>query len=469
MEPRSYGRVTEATLRRLADIVGEDGVLTGEDTEAYARDEAPQARKALPEAVVRPLDAAQVAAVMRLASGEGIPVVPRGSGTGLSGGAVAFRGGIVLSLERMNRVLEVDPGNFTATVEPGVTLAELYEAVGAHGLYYPLFPGEKSATIGGNVATNAGGMRAVKYGVTRHFVLGLQAVLPTGDIIETGGKYVKSSTAYDLTQLITGSEGTLAVVTRVMLRLAPPPGKTEILFIPFRSLRNAIRSVPDILSQGILPVGIEFMQRDGIEMVERFTGKQIPLHQHEAFLMIIVEGADDDEVYRMSDRIGGICLARGAIDVYIPTSERAKRNLIEARQMFYPAMVHFGILDIADVVVPRDSIAEFVERATEAAGRAGLVVVACGHAGDGNVHLCIMDDRTATTAERGRRLLHDMYELGAALGGTVSGEHGLGHSKKGYLPIAVEPARIELMKRIKAAFDPQGIMNPGKLIDAEPE
>jgi glycolate oxidase len=466
MEP--HGTVTENIIGRLAEIVGQNNVITGEDTEAYARDEAPQATSAPPDAVVRPQTTEQVSAVVKLADEARIPVVPRGSGTGLAGGAVAFQGGIVLSLERMKRVLEVDADNFTATVEPGITLADLYEAVEERGLYYPLFPGEKSASIGGNVATNAGGMRAVKYGVTRHFVLGLEAVLPSGEIIETGGKYVKSSTAYDLTQLIIGSEGTLAVVTRITLRLSPPPGKTEILLIPFRNLRDAIRSVPDILAQGILPVGIEFMERNIIEMVERFSGKEIPLHQHEAFLMIIVEGADDDEIFRMSNRIGEICMGRDAVDVYIPGSERAKRNLIEAREKFYPAMVHFGILDIADVVVPRDMIAAFVERSSRAAEEAGISLIACGHAGDGNVHLCLMGGGTAASAEKAEALLRQIYEIGVSFGGTISGEHGLGFTKKGYLPIAADSAKMALMRRIKAAFDPNNIMNPGKLIDAWP-
>jgi len=400
-----YGEVTDDLIASLQDIAGEKNVLTGDERENYSRDETARVLRAIPDVVVKPEDTSSVASILRLANREKIPVTCRGGGTGLSGGAVPIHRGIVLSLERMNRILEIDADNFVATVEPGVTLAELFQAVEERGLYYPLYPGEKTATLGGNVATNAGGMRAVKYGVTRHFVLGLEAVLPNGEIIQTGGKFVKCSTAYDLTQLITGSEGTLAVITKIMLRLIPPPGMTEILFIPFNSLHEAIRSVPDILKERILPVGIEFMQRDIINMIEQFTGKEIPLHDHEAFLMIIVEADDEDEIYRISNRIGEICLNHGAVDVFIPNSERAKRSLLEAREKAYTTLQHFGVLDLVDVVVPRSMIAEFVERTKEISNEYGIPIIAIGHAGDGNVHLGIMKQEIDSLEEKAKELL----------------------------------------------------------------
>jgi len=461
-----YGEVTGAFTARLADMVGEKNVLTGEDRENYARDEAPGSERAVPDLVVKPGNAQEVAGVLKLANEARVPIIVRGAGTGLSGGAVAFYGGIVLSVERMNRILEIDRQNFVATVEPAVTLEELYAAVEEQGLYYPLFPGELTAALGGNVATNAGGMRAVKYGVTRNHVLGLEAVLPTGEVIETGGKFVKCSTGYDLTQLITGSEGTLAVITRVLLKLTTRPGKTEVLFIPFNSLHEAIGTVPDILARGIVPVGIEFMEKDALRMVEEFTGKEIPRHDHEAFLLIIVEGADDDEVLHLSGQIGEVCLSHGAVDVYIPASERAKRNLIEARAKFFPAALHFGVLEIGDVVVPRSRIADYMVRARELGEEFGIRIVACGHAGDGNVHLMLMDDGTSTALEEGGKLLARLYEVGVSMGGTVSGEHGLGSVKKQYLSVAYSEAEITLMRRVKAAFDPKGIMNPGKVFDS---
>jgi glycolate oxidase len=265
----NYEKVTDEVISLLTEIVGDGNVLTGDERKNYDRDEMPGVEPSLPEVVVKPENADSVAGVLRLANEKKIPVTPRGAGSGLSGGAVPVYGGIVLSTEKMNRILEIDRDNFVAVVEPGVILSKFYEAAEEQGLFYPPYPGETSATLGGNVATNAGGMRAVKYGVTRQGVLGLEAVLATGEIINTGGKYVKSSTGYDLTQLIIGSEGTLAVVTKIILRLIPNPGRQEILLIPFESLDDAIGAVPEILKEVILPVGIEFMEKDIIEMPVR--------------------------------------------------------------------------------------------------------------------------------------------------------------------------------------------------------
>jgi len=462
-----YGKVTDDIVALLTEIVGDKNVLTGDDCYDYSRDETTRSKPVLPDVVVKPENTGSVARVLKLATEKHIPVTPRGGGTGLSGGAVPIYGGIVLSLEKMNRILEIDRDNFVATVEPGVILSDFYQAVEECGLYYPLYPGETSANIGGNVATNAGGMRAVKYGVTRHFVLGLEAVLPGGEIIQTGGKYVKCSTGYDLTQLLIGSEGTLAVITKIILRLIAPPGRKEILFIPFRSLHDAIRSVPDILKEGILPVGIEFMERDIVNMVEQYTGKEIPMHGYEAFLMIIVEADSEDEIYRMADRIGKICLSHGAVDVFTPGSARARRNLLEAREKFYSVLGHFGALEMTDVVVPRSKIAEFIEKAKAIASEYGIPLVGYGHAGDGNVHLQPMGQEAEEGGEKVGELLTEIYKVGVSLGGTISGEHGLGFVKKGYLPIAVDKNKVELMKRIKRAFDPENIMNPGKILDME--
>ena len=461
-----YQKVTDDVIASLAEIVGDKNVLTGEERESYSRDEQIIIEPVLPEVVVRPEDTESVAGVLKLASDRHIPVVPRGSGTGLSGGAVPVYGGIVLSLERMNRVLEIDEDNFVATVEPGVTLAQLYQAVEDRGLYYPLYPGEATATIGGNVATNAGGMRAVKYGVTRHFVLGLEAVLPGGEIIHTGGKFVKCSTGYDLTQLLVGSEGTLAVVTKIMLRLIPLPGKREIICVPFHNLHDAIRAVPAILKEGILPVGIEWVERDVVSLAEQYTGREIPLHDYEAFLMIIVEADSEDEFINLSNTIGEICRKRGAVDIFIPGSERAKRNLLEARERFGSAIWDCpGWLYGADIVVPRSRIAEFMEKAREKASEYGATILAFGHAGDGNLHLEAIKKEKNMDEEKVHELFVDIYKLGISLGGTISGEHGLGFSKKDFFPLAAAKHEIDLMKRVKQAFDPNNIMNPGKIFD----
>ena len=464
-DPSGYGKVSDEVLASLTEIVGDKNVLSGDDRENYARDETAELEPALPEVVVRPEDAASVARIMKLASDKLIPVTPRGGGTGISGGAVPIYGGIVLSLERMNRILEIDRDNFVATVEAGVILSNLYQAVEEQGLYYPLYPGETSSSIGGNVATNAGGMRAVKYGVTRHFVLGLEAVLPNGDVLETGGKFVKCSTGYELTQLITGSEGTLAVITKILLRLIPPPGRREVLFIPFNSLEDAIGSVPDILKGGTLPVGLEFMEQDIIKLVEQYTGREIPLHDHRAFLMIIVEADSEEEILRIANHLGEVCLGHGAVDVFMPGSERAKRNLLELREKFYSTVCHFGTPAIVDAVVPRSRIAEFIARAKEIAHRYQIPLITYGHAGDGNVHLHPMSYGTKHSEARINELLVKIFEASVACGGTISGEHGLGLVKKKYLPIAADRAKLALMKRIKQAFDPNNIMNPGKVID----
>lgn len=460
-----YRRVTDNIVASLTKIVGDKNVLTGDERENYARDEMPGAKSLLPEVVVKPADTDSVARILKLANKSHIPVTPRGGGTGLCGGAVPIYGGIVLSLERMNKILEIDEDNFTATVEAGVTLADFYQAVAEHGLHYPLYPGETNATIGGNVATNAGGMRAIKYGVTRNSVLGLEAVLPNGETIQTGGKFVKCSTGYDLTQLIIGSEGTLALITKITLKLAAPPGRREMLFIPFHNLHDAISSVPDILKERIVPVGIEFMEKDIINMTEQYTGKEIPLHEYAAFLMIIVEAESEDEIHQLSNRIGEICLNHSAVDVFIPGSERAKRNLLDAREKFYPAVRHFEMLELADVVVPRSQIAKFVERAKRAASEHGLCLIAYGHAGDGNVHLHPISQGADKNGKKMKELLTEIYEIGISLGGTISGEHGLGFAKKGYLHMAADKSKLDLMKRVKRAFDPNNILNPGKIFD----
>jgi glycolate oxidase len=465
--PSQYGSVSDDVLASLTEIVGDKNVLTGDERENYARDETPRITPVLPEVVVRPEDAGSVAKILKLANDKLIPVTPRGSGTGISGGAVPTHGGIVLSMENMNRILEIDRDNFVATVEPGVILTDLYQAVAEQGLYYPLYPGETSSSVGGNVATNAGGMRAVKYGVTRHFVLGLEAVLPNGEILETGGKFVKCSTGYELTQLITGSEGTLAVITKILLRLIPPPGRREVLFVPFRNLDDAIKSVPDILKSGILPVGLEFMEQDIVKMVEQYTGKEIPHHDYGAFLMIIVEAASEEEIHRTASHLGEICLNHGAVDIFMPGSERAKRNLLELREKFYPTLCHFGSPEIVDAVVPRSRIADFIKKVKELAADYNLPLIGYGHAGDGNVHLHPMSDGTEATEARIKELLTKIFEVAVSLGGTISGEHGLGMVKKGYLPIAADKVKLGLMKRIKQAFDPNNIMNPGKVFDLE--
>jgi glycolate oxidase len=466
----TYGRVTQRTIRELTTFVGGDSVSTKQnEIEDYSHDEMPLAKPHAPQVIVRPADTHALAKLLDFANKKRIPVTPRGAGTGLSGGCTPIHGGILLSLERMNRILKIDRDNLVAIVEPGVTLSHLHNEVAKQGLCYPLLPGEMTATVGGNIATNAGGMNAVKYGVTRHHVLGLEAVLPNGEIIKTGGEFVKCSTGYDLTQLIIGSEGTLAVVTKAILKLTARLARREVLFVPFTNLQNAIGAVPEILRLKVTPIGIEFMERSIIEIVEEYIGKEIPYHQYEAFLMITMEGESESEISEYFCQVEAICRQHGAIDAMMPGSERAKRKLLDARDKFYHAIKRFAPMEIIDVVVPRNEIARFVQRVKEISGEHEVPIIMYGHAGDGNVHLhpiCVGIDREEWQ-DRLPRLMSDIYRAGVSFGGAISGEHGIGFDKKAYLPIEMDTALLNVMKGIKRALDPNNILNPGKIFDLE--
>jgi len=465
-----YGRVTEPIIKELATIMGRDNISTKEhEIEGYSCDEMPLAKPYAPQVIVKPTDTRSIAKLLAFASKKKIPVTPRGGGTGLSGGCVPIYGGILLSLERMNRILKIDRDNFVAVVESGVTLSDLHNEVEQQGLYYPIYTGEMTATIGGNVATNAGGMNAVKYGVTRHHILGLEAVLPNGEVIKTGGEFVKCSTGYNLTQLIVGSEGTLAVVTKVILKLTTKPAKREVLFVPFMNLQDAIDVAPEILRLKVTPIGIEFMERRVVEIAEKYLDREMPYHQHEAFLMIIMEGESEDEIYEYFAKVEEICKRHNAIEVTVPGSERAKRRLLDTREKFYHAIKKFAPMELVDVVVPRSEIAKFVRKVKEISEEHEVPVVMYGHAGDGNVHLhpiCVNMNRQ----EWGRRLPHlmsDIYRAGVSFAGAISGEHGIGFDKKAYLPIGMDNALLDIMRSIKRAFDPNNILNPGKVFDLE--
>jgi glycolate oxidase len=463
-----YPKVTPQTIEELAAIVGQDGVSTAKhDLEDHAHDEMPVAEPHPPEVVVKPADTQSVARLLKYANDNRIPVTPRGAGTGLSGGCVPLHGGIVLSLERLNRVLEIDADNFAAVAEAGATLSDICKEAERQGLYYPLYPGEMTATIGGNVATNAGGMNAIRYGVTRQNVLGLEAVLPAGEVVQTGGRFVKCSTGYDLTQLIIGSEGTLAVVTGVILKLILKPAKRESLFAPFNDLQDAVDAVPDILRLHKVPTGIEFMERDIIEIVEIYMGKEIPHHRYDAFLMVTAEGDSESEIYDYFREVEAICRRHGAVEAVVPGGQRARKRLLEAREKFYHALKRYAPMEVIDTVVPRSEIARFVKRVKEISAEHGIPVIVYGHAGDGNVHLhpvCRDVDR-GEWERRLSPLMSDIYRAAASLGGAVSGEHGIGFSKKAYFMQHADPSIIEAMRGVKRAFDPNDILNPGKLFD----
>ena len=450
----------------LASVVRADQVRSGGDVnEDYGHDECLTVAAQLPAAVVVPESAADVAAVLALANDHGIPVTARGSGTGLSGACIPRADGIVVSFEKMNQILEIDTENHMAVVQPGVSLDELDEALRPHGLVYPVFPGEQSASLGGNVNTNAGGMRAVKYGVTRHHVLGLEAVLATGEVMRTGGKVVKATTGYDLTQLIIGSEGTLALVTEVTLKLYPRPEHTATVLAPFPTLDGVASAVPKIVASGVGPVILEYI--DLLTMSAITTSSNLELGIPDdvrdtalAYLVVVMENASDqrleEDVIAVSEQV----LELGAMDVYV-LPPHAGAALIDAREKAFWVAKALGADDIIDVVVPRASVPEYLAMVAELAAETESWVAGCGHAGDGNVHLSVFQKDPALR----KQVLTKIFRAGMELGGAISGEHGVGEAKKSYFLELEDPTKIALMKRIKAAFDPNDILNPGTLFD----
>jgi glycolate oxidase len=447
-------------------VVGAEHVRTGDAIkDDYGHDEALTADPQRPLAVVSPGSTDEVSAVVRLADEHRIPVTARGAGTGMSGGCVPRPDGIVVSFERMNRILEIDTDNFVAVVEPGVQLDQLDGELAPLGLVYPVYPGEYSASLGGNVGTNAGGMRAVKYGVTRHHVLGLEAVLPSGEVIHCGGKVVKVSTGYDLTQLIIGSEGTLALVTKAYLKLHPRAPHQATVLAPFTTLDAVTGAVPRILASGVGPLILEYIDMLTMAAATAHVGLDlgIPEEVREAafaYLVVALESGHADRLEADTHAVAEQLAELGAIDVYV-LPPGAAASLIEAREKAFWVAKANGADDIIDVVVPRAAVPAFMTRVSELAGEHQAWIAGCGHAGDGNVHMGVFQ----ADPQVRHRLLRAVFEAGMALGGAISGEHGLGTEKKAYFMELEDPAKIALMRRIKAAFDPHRILNPGTVFD----
>jgi FAD/FMN-containing dehydrogenases len=455
-------------LEALTLAVGATHVVTGDAiSEDYSHDEALSVEPVMPAFVARPSTAAEVAALVAIADAHRVPITARGSGTGLSGACTPRPDSVVVSFERMNAILEIDTENHVAVVQPGVTLAELDAALAPHGLAYPVYPGEYSASLGGNVATNAGGMRAVKYGVTRHQVLGLEAVLPTGEIIRTGGKFVKATAGYDLTQLIIGSEGTLALVTEATLRLYPRMPHTATVLAPFPTLDAVTHAIPRIVASGVGPMILEYIDMITLGAITAHVGLDlgIPAEIREAalaYLVVMMEQTTDDRLDEDVAALAEQLAELGAIDVYVLPGAAAA-SLIDAREKSFWVAKANNADDIVDIVVPRASLPDFMEEVGRIASGSGSWIAGCGHAGDGNVHLSVFQ----SDPEVRERVLHDLFAKGLALGGAISGEHGIGHAKQRHFLELEDPVKLDLMRRIKAAFDPHNILNPGTLLDGE--
>jgi glycolate dehydrogenase FAD-linked subunit len=451
---------------RLLEVLDAQQILVGDAiNDDDTHDEALTGTPVRPLAVVRPTSTEQAAGVLRICDELSVPVTARGAGTGLSGACVPRPDGIVIAFDAMNQIREIDLENHVAVVEPGVTLEQLDAALAPLGLVYPVAPGENSASLGGNVATNAGGMRAVKYGVTRHQVLGLEAVLANGDVIRTGGKFVKATTGYDLTQLIIGSEGTLAVVTEAVLKIYPRPAHTATMLVPFASIDDVTAAVPQIVRSGVGPLVLEYVDGLGLSSLASNVGLELGIapdvqERAQAYLIIVLEQhiAErlDDDLATLAEHVHSL----GAIDVFVlPPASGAK--LIEAREKAFWVVKALGANDIIDVVVPRASVPEYLRTVAAIAQENASLVSAAGHAGDGNIHLSVWqaDDEVRY------RVMHGIIAAGVALGGAISAEHGIGKEKKKYFLELEDPNKIALMQRIKAAFDPNGILNPGTLLD----
>jgi glycolate oxidase len=462
------GRKTpEAAIEEMARVVGTSNVTVGDTVgDDYTHDECLTEAPTRPAAVVRPSSTAEVAAVVTVAREHQVPLVARGSGTGLSGGCTpAGDQAVVISFERMRTIIEVDASNHVAVVQPGVTLQELDAALAPHGLVYPVFPGELSASLGGNVATNAGGMRAVRHGVTRHHVLGLEIVLGTGEIVRTGGKYVKSTAGYDLTQLVVGSEGTLALVCEATLRLHPRPDHAVTLLAPFATVDAVAAAVPPLLTSGLAPLMIEYIDQMSMAGITAAAGLELGIptaitDKALAYLVVVTDNHRADRLAEDAEALGALLTELGALDVFILPSTVGTR-LIEARERAFWSAKAAGADDIVDVVVPRAAIPDYLGRVAGLAVDAGALVIGCGHAGDGNVHLSVFQP----DVDRRRMLMTGIIATGIELGGAVSGEHGIGRAKKAHFLATEDPVKVRLMHGIKQVFDPGGILNPGAIFD----
>jgi len=465
----AFRTVDEAFVRALQAVVTTGDVWVGqEERERYGHDETEDLVHP-PEVVVRATSTAEVSAVVQLCARHQVPVTPIGGRTGLSGGALAVHGGVGLALDRMDRILEIDERNLQVRVQPGVITQVLQDAVAERGLYYPPDPSSRgSCTIGGNLAENAGGPRAVKYGVTRDHVLNLEVVLPNGEVIRTGANTLKNATGYDLTHLMVGSEGTLGIITEAVLKLLPLPRHTMLMLVPFPDAVKACEAVSAVFRAGVVPSAMEFMERDAIVWTMRFT-EGLPAQLSTgpaAYLLIEVDGNETDVLMRSCEIILGVVEAHGAGEVLFAESASEKDALWRLRRSVPVSVKAHSVYKEEDTVVPRFELPRLLQGVKDIGARYGFTSVCYGHAGDGNLHVNIIKgDLSEEYWEHELPVaIREIFTLCVSLGGTLSGEHGIGLVQRSYMDIAFTPAQLQVMRAIKHAFDPLGIMNPGKVL-----
>ena len=461
-----YKKVDTADIAYFKSIMEEKYVLTGEDiNEDYSHDELGGIDH-FPDVLLRVHSTQEVANIMKHAYENTIPVIVRGAGTGLVGGAVPIEGGIMLDMTLMNHILELDESNLTATVEPGVLLQDLAAFAEAHNYMYPPDPGEKSATLGGNISTNAGGMRAVKYGVTREYVRGMTVVTPQGEILQLGGKIVKNSSGYSLKDIIIGSEGTLAIVTEAILKLIPLPKHTISLLIPFSSMEEAMEMVPKLITFKSSPTAIEYVSKECIDYADKYLEKKFPDNSSPAYLLLTYDGNDEDSVMTECGNVSEFVVENGALDVYVIDTEERRKVTWGTRSEFLNAIkASTTEMDECDVVVPRSRVADYIKYIHELSKEMGMRFPCFGHAGDGNLHIYLCRD--ALSEEDFQKTKYasflKLYDKAKEMGGKISGEHGVGYAKREFLRRESGDAEVGLMQSIKLAFDPKNILNPGKV------
>ena len=465
-----YKKMTEDDFNAIRSMTDESRVWVGEEiAKEYYRDEMPEYGIYPPELYVEVENKEEVSAIMAYAYKENIPVVCRGAGTGLAGGATCKYGGIMLSIMRMNKIFPVDHKNQTITAEPGALLIDIQAAAAAEGLFYPPDPGEKTASIGGNVITNAGGMKAVRYGLTRDFVRCIEAVMPDGSIMNFSSNVVKNTTGYDIKDLVIGSEGTLCILTQVTLKLLPAPTCSCTLVMPFKSLEECADMVPQVLALPFVPTAIEFLERELIDIVERSLNKMFPVKQGEAVLIVMYDASSKQELDSAVEAAAESALSHGALDCFLADTPERAGTVWAVRGAILEGMKADSVSqEECDVVVPRARIAEYVKAAKRIALSHGVRVEPCGHCGDGNIHTELLRGPEMSDEEwknATHACLKELYALSKELGGQLSGEHGIGNGRIEFLEEFVGDRMIRLYKAVKLAFDDKLILNPGKMIE----